>query len=495
MMVGFITHQHYGIGWDEPLQRLVGQVNYNYFINNDPAINTFIDKEYGAGIELPLIFFEKWLHLSDTRHIYHMRHLVTHFLFLISGFAGYLLAYRLSRNNFIACLCFVMLVLSPRLYTHSFINSKDIPFLSMITITLAFSHYAFGKGKVIPFLILGALCGYTTAIRVMGILPFVIFLFFIVFDIISNTKNKDVLKRQLLSGTAYVASYIVFTYTFWPYLWAAPVHHFAAAYRRMSHFSWGSMLFNGKVIESGNLPLSYFPTMFSITTPPVWLFTGLLGLIFIIILFIKRPLIVLRSVSERFFIISVIFFVAPIAAVIILKSSIYDDWRHLYFVYPAFVFMAVYFITHVCKGKFQILVKTAIVAQAAGIILFLSNNHPYGQVYFNSLVSHEDEYLRKNFDYDYWGCSFKQGLDFIVNKHKIGPIKFYTMAGIDVPFRNNVLLLPKQERNRIVEVPESDSADYMITSFRGHPQDYDYKKIEYKVKVQNSTIFCIYSLR
>src|SRR5882757_3909121 len=104
-------------------------------------------------------------------------------------------------------------------------------------------------------------------------------------------------------------------------------------------------------------------------------------------------------------------FTGPIAAVLILHSIIYDDWRHLYFVYPSFVMLALYFVNKLYDTKLRMVVLGAFGLQVLLLAFFMIKEHPFQQVYFNEFVSHDKEALRKNYELDYWGSSFKQGLE------------------------------------------------------------------------------------
>jgi hypothetical protein len=145
LIIGLFVYKDYGIAWDEPIQRDIGVLNYDYAFNGNDNLFRVASDHHGAAFELVLLVAEKWLKITDSRDIYLMRRLVSHIFFLIGMFFGYILIYRLFRNRFIACLGFIMLVFDPRIYVHSFINSKDVPFLSSVIITFAFCQLAFEK--------------------------------------------------------------------------------------------------------------------------------------------------------------------------------------------------------------------------------------------------------------------------------------------------------------------------------------------------------------
>jgi len=123
------------------------------------------------------------------------------------------------------------------------------------------------------------------------------------------------------------------------------------------------------------------------------------------------------------------------------------------------------------------------------IFFFMIKAHPFQQVYFNELVSHDKEALRKNYELDYWGCSYKQGLEKLIKENPTGTIKVFTPFPTLVS--NNLILLNEAGRKRI-QLTEREHASYFITNFRNHPYDYPLSNTDYSIQVQNSTILCIY---
>jgi hypothetical protein len=187
----------------------------------------------------------------------------------------------------------------------------------------------------------------------------------------------------------------------------------------------------------------------------------------------------------------VLSFGISILAVIFLHAVIYDDWRHLYFIYAPFVMLALYFISKIWQTRFKWIILCACIIQAGFIGYFMIRNHPFEQVYFNYLVSHDKEFLRKNYELDYWGTSYKQGLEHLMAAQPEGLVKISSYTEGEYLVRFNSQLLRENDRNRLV-ITTPDKADYFITNFRWHPEDYPYPKVEYSISVLNSTILCIY---
>ena len=494
LIISLFTYKDYGIGWDEPTQRGPGLMNFNYMYHGDQELFKKSSDNHGAGYELPLIFIEKGLRLTDPRDIYEMRHIVTHVFFLVSMLFGYFLILRLFKDKWLASLGFVMLVFSPRIYGHSFINSKVIPFLCMALVIFALSQLAFEKNRKWLFLLLGIATGYATSIRIMGVLYAAFIMAFRVIDMLADIKKKEKPVKQLLHMALFTIGFCLFLYISWPYIWKAPIVKFGETFSKLSHFNWnGSVLFQGKVIPAGQIPWIYFPTWFMISNPPIWLLVGFIGTGVILYDFFKKPLVFFQNTNERNLLLYIASFAIPIFAVIVLHSVIYDDWRHLYFVYPAFVLMAIYGIHKFWKGKVKTAIQVICAIQIGFIGFFMVKNHPFHYVYFNSLVSHEDEYLRKNYDLEYWGCSIKQALEYISENDTSKTIRVCSM--FKSPLENGIKMLPPDQRSRFVWIDEATQGDYFITNFRLHPDDYPSNNIEYEIKVLNSTIMRIYYMQ
>ncbi len=494
VIVGLFVFHDYGMCWDEPYQRAPAILSYNYIMHGSQDLFIKKSDNHGAGFEILLVFIEKLMKLNDSRDIYMMRRIVSNIFFLGSVFAAYVLIYKLFKNRFLACLGFFMLAFMPRMFAHSFYNTKDIPFVAMVIVIFAVCQAAFEKDKSWLFLMLGFACGYATSIRIMGIMFALFILLFLAADIVFKVVRKEKATKQFIHVLLFTVGFLLLLYIPWPFIWKHPIKLFLESFGKMSHYAWtGGLLFDGQIMMSDKpLPWTYFPTWFMITVPELWLLAGLVGIGWLSYDFFKRPKVYIQNTYERNFLLYLFSFFAPVISVIFLHSVIYDDWRHLYFVYPPFVFMGLYFINKFINGKYAKIVQGVCVLQAAVVILFMVQNHPFEEVYFNNLVSHEEESLRNKYDMEYWGCSFKQGLDYLVendtSRHMHVCCEYKTMLD------NNIMLLHKEDRGRF-QFTMFDTADYYMSNFRLHPQDYPGTNIVYQAQVLNSTIFRVYKLK
>ena len=156
-IVGVAVLDDYGVSTDEANLRLrVGGAALDYVLSlgREPLASD-VHRFYGVAFELPLAAVERVFGLEDSRAVYLSRHLLTHLFFLAGGFFAWLLTYRMFGSRTLALFAMLLFLLHPRMYAHSFFNTKDIPFLSAFMIALYLIHRAFRRDSAAAF----ALCG------------------------------------------------------------------------------------------------------------------------------------------------------------------------------------------------------------------------------------------------------------------------------------------------------------------------------------------------
>jgi hypothetical protein len=190
-------------------------------------------------------------------------------------------------------------------------------------------------------------------------------------------------------------------------------------------------------------------------------------------------------------------FFSPIAIVIVRKSVLYDGWRHLYFIYPCFLLLALNGMTKlIATLKKKRLLYLGILGglyllSMTATLFFMVQNHPHQNVYFNFLLPREDEYLRRNWELDYWGVSYRQALEHIL---AIDPTNKIKVVADTNPADKNTLILAKAERERIEFVEDLRAGHYFITNYRWHPRDYKIDSEIYSIVVQGSKIMSVFKV-
>ena len=398
LAVGVAVLDDYGVSTDEPLRRESAIAFAEYIWGNEDALPKDHNRYYGVAFELSLLFVERALGLEDSRSIHLSRHLLTHLFFLTAGFFCYLLVYRLFNNRLLALFAVLLFLLHPRLYAHSFFNTKDLPFLSMFMIALYLSHRALRRNTAWAFLLCGMGVAILTNIRIMGVMLFPAVLTLRASDF-WGASGWEERKHILKTGGVFVLASALTLYGTFPTLWTDPVGEFIKAFVVLAHHPTILInLFQGELISSAEVPPHYIPTWFAITTPPVVLLLGLVGTAVVLYGGMIRPDDIVRNPSLRFGFLLLACFVLPIVAVVVLGSHTYNGWCHMYFLYAPACLLAVFglrWLVSTCKGLPARVGIYGLVGIGVGTTLIsMIRIHPHQQIYFNFLVDRSTpEYL------------------------------------------------------------------------------------------------------
>ena len=490
LLIGLNTYKSYGVSWDEADERNLGNATYNYLFNGQDSIKYCSNKIYGVAFELPLTVIEKTIHLQDIRDIYLMRHLMTHLFFLLGALAFFLLIDYLYHSKLLATIGFLLLTVNPLIYSHSFFNSKDIPFLSMFIICFLVTAVAFNKNNLKWYILLGIACAILMNMRIMGVLLVACIWTFFLLDYKTSLRDMEARKKILRHLGIFTSISFGLLLITWPYLYSNPVQNFIDAFKRLSQWSWdGHVLFLGNVYRSKHLPIYYAISWFSISNPIPYLVLGFAGAGYFIIKFIKNPGQFVFNKMLRNQALFVFCFVEPLLAIVAFHSVIFDAWRHIYFIYPPFILAGLFALNYLFYTKAKWPAVLIIVAGIGYTGSYMISNFPNENVYFNELVSRDPESLRKNFELDYWGNSYRQALEYIIKTDTSKIINVYTVGFAG---KENAWLLEPEERKPIHFTDSDSKATYIASNYRNHPEDYTYQNREvFHINVLNSRIMSV----
>ena len=492
--VGVAVVDDYGVGVDEVRQRLIVSAHADYITGDRDALTDRLsilhDRFYGVAFELPLLLAERALRLQDTRSIYLSRHLLTHLFFIAGGFCCGLLAWRMFNNRWLALLAMLLFLLHPRLYAHSFFNSKDIPFTVMFVIALYHTHRAFRRDTLRAFVLLGIVVGLAANMR-----PFALLLIPAVLAMLGLDwwqTPGDGRRRILIAAVGFVAAALLSIYVSHPYYWENPLRFIQGIQVLSQHPNMAYNLFQGQIVRSDAVPPGYIPVWFGITAPPLALLIGILGAAAVGGRALRHPWRALRRGELRFCVLLLGCFVLPIAIAILLQANIYDGWRQMYFLWAPFCLLAVaggrYIYTYLRGNLGRAAMYAAAMAMIGSAVYVVVSLHPHQQIYFNLLVDRETpERLRGQFAMDYWGASFREGLEYLLQRYPEMPLRI-SSAG---PSTRSAKMLRDTERQRIFFVG-SDLADFRLASDTkinkaGKPSG----TVIHAIKVYNNTILTV----
>lgn len=478
LVIGLLSFKDYGISWDEPFQKEYGQAVYDYVTRGDERMLEGVNRYYGPAFELLLLLLERSFGLTDTRHIYLMRHLTGFMLFTVAVFFFYKLCGRLFGDWRVALGGCVFLVASPRIFAHAFFNPKDLPVLAfyvigMFTLIRFLDHPTIRRTLAHAFA-----CAVLIDIRIVGVMVPALTVALVLGDLIWSRPKRQASVRKLLYLVAYLGTLSVMVIALWPTLWRNPIYHFIKAFEEMSHYPLRlPVKYMGQFIWPEGLPWHYTSVWLAITTPVAYTACFIAGVVASIGFLSKRYR--LFPVGTKELLLLLVWFFFPIVYLPASNAVVFDEWRHTFFVYPAFVAIALVGLVTVlrvislrAKG---VLAKVLIVALIAAIggsvastVWSMKRMHPYQNVYFNTLVGGIRGASGK-FDLDYWGLSYREALENILRRD-YSPV--ITLSVYSRPGRSNAEILPAQERERLKYLENPYEATYFLSHSRWNALTY-----------------------
>jgi hypothetical protein len=354
-------------------------------------------------------------------------HQIRHILVCVFGLLALLftaLAVKEIANWRAALMAALLMGLSPYYLGNAIMNPKDIPFAAGFAISIYYMIRFFKtitdeiNWKVIVGLILGL--GLAFGTRAGGLLLFAYFGLFTLIHIIKAYglnnffSNKPLFLKYLKAGLIIFAGGYIVGILFWPFALMKP---FSNPFIALSEFEkLGNsirVLYMGDTFMSNEVPSSYPIKSIFQTTPLIVLSCLALAIPFIIQMF--------RRYGFLMMFITLFVAIFPIFYVIIKHSNMYNQWRHLLFVYPGLMMLAALatntlydFLSPKNKNFGSIL----LVIVGLGLVpptLHILQNKGLSYIYYNEVVGGVKPQLG-NFETDYWGVSIRQGIEHLEQK-------------------------------------------------------------------------------
>ncbi|MGB6286176.1 MAG: hypothetical protein WBG18_17470, partial [Xanthobacteraceae bacterium] len=270
--------------------------------------------------------------------------------------------------------------------------------------------------------------------------------------------------------------------------------NFVQAFMNMAKFRWtGEVRYMGQLVRSTELPWHYIPVWISITTPLLYLALFLVGAFSTLRQIASRGTALWLGDKELQDAVFFGLFLAPVAVVILLHSVQFDGWRHMYFIYPALLILAIRGWVSLWRlGTIYKLPLTAVTAiSVAYIAAWMWKTHPFQNVYFNTLAGTD---LRSRYELDYWGLANRNALEYILNNDKSDVI--YVRADSGTPLRTAFKMIEEQDR-RLRYSDDPNLSRYVVTNYR-YVRDLDDAKyahdyvLFYQAQVDNEVILSVF---
>ena len=412
ILLGILLHGSYSIPMDETIMHNLGIKAVEYIQGISPWPDDPANRYHGPLVEIIIHSTQRLLGTSEVAAMAAVRHFITYLFFVGGVVAFYFLARRQTKSDLLAMIGALFLVLSPRIFGHAFFNSRDIPFMALFTVSMLCLSIFLESKTIKSAILFGLATAAALSVRSMGV-----FVPLFAFILLAPRSKSDC----TLLGI-YGLSAALFTYLFWPLLWAGPIKHFIEA-----------VTFSSSFAETHAL---YVPVWIAVTTPVLYTFLTLLGV----------------GISLRFWkdqLLPLLWITLPLFTMIVLGAGIYNGWRHVFFLYPAVLLFTLTGLAW-CLNRFnQKIVFGLVIFSSIYTAVWMGLNHPLQSTYFSVPI--------ESFERDYWALSSRTALDAIVEADEAPIITIFAT--------NRIALINAYAyyEDRIFLEAESDAvADYII---------------------------------
>lgn len=433
LILGFLSMEGYGQPWDEQDEMDILRMNLweytralgmdesafvsraqsaDLTINALTPISQSIEQDHGISVFYPMAGVVMNGSMPEhTRMI--LWHMYCWAIFTLGAYALYACCRLIGLSHFLGLLAATILLISPRFFAEGHYNNKDIALMSLTLCTLWQGISLMKKPsypRALCFAFAGALAANT---KVVG---FAIWGLCGIFVLIRQIINRSFTRKTLMIGLLTAVSFFVFYALLTPALWADPSAFIsylvgnALAFQRWQNY----ILFRGTVFDltQTTLPRYYLPYMIWVTTPIWILITIAIGQISAVVSVCKKNALVQRLDQNLSLILITLLWVLPLAFAVATGTTVYNGWRHFYFLYGPMILLAAYGVSTVWRKLYdhRILMQCltallifSMVTTAIGI----STQHPYQYAYYQSIVlAQGSDYL----ELDHWNVSATNAL-------------------------------------------------------------------------------------
>jgi len=470
-LLGFCTLHRYGVHYDELTQRTIGIENARYIAGWGKYEDVEKHKYFGPLFETPAYLLEQLVYTQPMHTKIWVRRAFLFGLFLLSVWGIYRIGKMLYQNEWSSGLTAMAYACWPRIFAEAHYNSKDVFFLCMGVFVLWALSVATRKGKF-PWAAC-MLAGMASTVRIAG----VFYLIPVIWVLLHYRFNINRIYALFLGVIIFIVSW----YIVYPAVWKAPYESFIGILRYADENPWPSpTILAGKIMIPGNVPAYYAFLWMLLTLPVLYTILFLVGLYSSIQLFQKSYIIQY---------IIILFFVTA-SYLIIQKPTLYNGWRHVYFLYiPFMLLLGIAIDSLISRLSFK---KVMLVFSVFPFFLLIHLKHDY--VYFNGL---KNIWKPGSFSMDYWGISTRDAmLKCNVNPWKkhhdcVMPVRVYAFT--ETVWLNKQILGNKALN--IQEVKSADSADFVLVLNREGKLDHYKLPVFAKDVYDGDTLWVVYDRR
>jgi hypothetical protein len=463
----------YAITWDEPAHAIYANLVRDYFRSGgiDRRCDEFLNlRYYGPLADLvPAL-----LAPGESLAAYRMRHVVCGAFTVATLVATWAVA-RLGGARLVPAFAVLALATLPRFVGHAFDNLKDVPFAGALTAFVA-AMLAMGSTRdfrLRRWVVCGLADGVVLAVRPGG-LPLVLALTLAFCALSDLLLGRHVARRGSLAPgfVAMLAVAWALMVMPWPFAHENPVWNPIVAMAVARAFPYSpTVLFDGAFVPSTDLPRRYFPTLLVLSTPPAHLALFAVGLARIAWIQLREP-----GTPRAFLHAAVaVWFVLPLAILVVTHPNVYDGIRHVLFLLPALATIAAIggaALVELAPRPLRAGVAAGVAALLLTALPALVRLHPYQTTYYNALAGGLAGAERR-FETDYWVSSYREAFDWVNARAREHPGHTVRVLAAGSGYLTPILALYRAENVEaevVKDVPAArglpDGVDYAIVTSR-----------------------------
>ena len=464
LVLGLLTAADYGAPWDEQDEMDILRMNLweyargfgldesafeeraaagsDLTISVLTPISESIEQDHGIAAFYPMAGVVMSENLTEAQRSA-LWHMWCWCIFTLGAFALYGACRQLGLKRLNALLAPVMLLLSPQFFAHGHFNNKDIALMALCLCVLwqalrLMKKPSFSAGLLFSFF--GALAANTkvAGVAVWGLCA----LFVLMAQIINRRMKGRTWGIAAVTLVAFAGFYVLIT----PALWADPAAFMEYLVVNALGFQrWQNLiLFRGAVFDltRDSLPVYYLPYMVLATTP-VWM------LLFIAI---GTVMAAVRKPKMELWLV-LLLWLLPLGFAVLTRTTVYNGWRHFYFIYGPMLALAAWAIDQIAKKK---IIAVLLAVCMLGSAVDLAVNHPYQQTYYQPLVRLRGEDFN---ELDYWNVSARDALQTLAEHTEgelsIAPADLWTEDAL----KKGLLLLDEETSQRFTV---AEDAQYVL---------------------------------
>ncbi len=462
-LLGLGTYRHYGVPYDEGTLDSLSRDSYAYVFQGAPWPTEKAWRYHGTLVELPLFAIAEWLAplgnpMENYKRLY-TRHFYGAFLFLmLSTFLVYLHGKRFFKSTWWGLLAALLFLLLPRIYAHGFYNTRDIPQIAMFALAMWTMLRLLDHRTYVRAALHGIAIALALSLRMSALILLPITVLFLALEYIRGRQmNLDQRIQEYLAHAATVLIVaIAGTWAFWPFLWEYPVQHFLEAYGFMSTLGGATTLL-GYTFD--HFPWFYIPVWILATIPPAVSLLCISGMITSTMGIGMQWKHLSAEARDRLVYLG--WLVLPVLAIIVNGSGIYLEWRHVFFLAPAIIILALAgykdlldWLGH--KKWMRTTIITVLTLQIAATGFWMIRNHPHEFMYYSIPV----KIAVPLFLPDYWALSYRSAAERVM---ELTPSKITTVySDENVAFQNLYAIFP-ESLSRMMRVPTPEEAALIMT--------------------------------